>query len=421
MEYDEFAIKVRVWLDAHPDRQGPFRKAVAKQFYRGAFSRNEHQYHKSILPKIKDLTGSEIPTWRKIKGYHNGEIVREFEGAIPLYYLVKVDSQYNSATLPIERAIFDRGKSFESEISGNADTTPGQPLSSLAVSAESAIARLCPSYPVRPDLGNHYQSGRAEFHQIKSVLLRGAGGSKPATAAIYGAGGYGKTAIGEELCLDPDVKAAFPGGIYWFEFGMREGDAGEGRFDFTPVEAAIEGMLREQYGSDAVSRLAIQDPDALIVQLPEDRLLLIADDVWNERQARWMRELEEHVSVLVMTRSRSIAHDRDVQVLVDRLSRNASLKLLTAGMPTLDPVQAKRLQGVSDGFNGWALILRLANGRFRAGVRSAALSTRSWRNMRTSSVTRTFRAGMPKEPKMMTCRRSVGSSRVTASSLGCVL
>lgn len=58
----------------------------------------------------------------------------------------------------------------------------------------------------------------AEFNQLLSRLLdRESGDSVAITAALRGAGGYGKTTLAKALCHDEEVQNAFDGGILWVE------------------------------------------------------------------------------------------------------------------------------------------------------------------------------------------------------------
>jgi hypothetical protein len=63
-----------------------------------------------------------------------------------------------------------------------------------------------------------------EYEALKELLL--ADGDRPVaiTAALRGAGGYGKSTLAQALCHDPDVVAAFPDGILWTTLGENPGE-----------------------------------------------------------------------------------------------------------------------------------------------------------------------------------------------------
>jgi len=64
-----------------------------------------------------------------------------------------------------------------------------------------------------------------EFNQLLSLLLdRESGDPIAITAALRGAGGYGKTTLAKALCHDEEVQNAFDGGILWVTLGENPGD-----------------------------------------------------------------------------------------------------------------------------------------------------------------------------------------------------
>ena len=65
----------------------------------------------------------------------------------------------------------------------------------------------------------------AEFAKLKAALLDPA--TKDAvgiTAALKGAGGYGKTTLARALCADPDIQDAYHDGVLWVTLGESPGD-----------------------------------------------------------------------------------------------------------------------------------------------------------------------------------------------------
>jgi hypothetical protein len=59
-----------------------------------------------------------------------------------------------------------------------------------------------------------------EFARLKQLLL-----DRPVaiTAALRGAGGYGKTTLARVLCADPDIQDTFHVGILWTTLGENPG------------------------------------------------------------------------------------------------------------------------------------------------------------------------------------------------------
>src|SRR6516162_4045648 len=60
-----------------------------------------------------------------------------------------------------------------------------------------------------------------EFDALKRDLLGAKGDAVAITAALRGAGGYGKTTLAMALAHDPDIEAAYPDGILWVELGEK--------------------------------------------------------------------------------------------------------------------------------------------------------------------------------------------------------
>src|SRR5438477_11725166 len=61
----------------------------------------------------------------------------------------------------------------------------------------------------------------AEFEALKKQLLDAEGDAVAITAALKGAGGYGKTTLAKALAHDPDIQDAFFDGILWAELGEK--------------------------------------------------------------------------------------------------------------------------------------------------------------------------------------------------------
>ena len=60
-----------------------------------------------------------------------------------------------------------------------------------------------------------------EFGVLKKKLLDAKGDSVAITAALRGAGGYGKTTLAKALAHDPDIEDAYFDGILWVELGEK--------------------------------------------------------------------------------------------------------------------------------------------------------------------------------------------------------
>lgn len=230
------------------------------------------------------------------------------------------------------------------------------------------------SYPKPFLLPDNYQYERIAFTYTKSLLIRGS----QRTIAIYGAGGYGKSSLARELCNDADVREQYQGGIYWLEFGMRESDALKGRERYRDLSDAIERMLEQQLNTEDRPALPFknsnQDIVSLLDYLPDEPILIVADDIWHASQSSWFAYLPKHVFLVLTTRIKSIAKQALLEIEIQKLTLEASYMLLTHGMEAPTPEQKRKLSAIAPKFNGWPLALNLANGVFKSRTTNTGTS-----------------------------------------------
>lgn len=60
-----------------------------------------------------------------------------------------------------------------------------------------------------PDLPESFVPRVAEYDTLKAKLLDGRGDAVGISAALRGAGGYGKTVLANALCHDPEIQDAY--------------------------------------------------------------------------------------------------------------------------------------------------------------------------------------------------------------------
>ena len=81
--------------------------------------------------------------------------------------------------------------------------------------SEAACPMMVPEPPV------DFVQRPVEFDALKRKLLDAKGDSVAITAALRGAGGYGKTTLAKALAHDPDIADAYFDGILWAELGEK--------------------------------------------------------------------------------------------------------------------------------------------------------------------------------------------------------
>ena len=99
---------------------------------------------------------------------------------------------------------------------------PEQKTALIAKLQREAEPRRAPM--MAPELPPDFIARPAEFDALKRRLLDPEGASVTGiTAALRGAGGYGKTTLAKALARDPDIQDAYFDGILWAELGEKPG------------------------------------------------------------------------------------------------------------------------------------------------------------------------------------------------------
>jgi hypothetical protein len=196
-----------------------------------------------------------------------------------------------------------------------------------------------------------------EYNQLLDLLLTANDAPVAITAALRGAGGYGKTTLAQKLCHDPQVIKCFPEGILWVELKEEPGDLTGRLLDIVEALASYRPQYR---GLDAVRPEFEQ-------ALGERRLLLVIDDVWQASHLEPFLHGGSHCTRLVTSRIDSVLPDQAARVSVDAMAAAEAVALLGAGLRAADPATLKAL---AVRLGEWPLLLRLANGALRSYARS---------------------------------------------------
>lgn len=210
-----------------------------------------------------------------------------------------------------------------------------------------------------------------EFEQLKRALLDEKGdarcGSLTAiTAALKGAGGYGKTTLAKALSHDPDVLEAFFDGVLWVELGERP--------------ANLLGSLIDLIQRLSGVRPALENINAAATALGEElgdrRILLVIDDAWAAADLRPFLQGGSRTTRLVTTRLDRVVPDGAYRFAVDAMQPIEAVNLLKTGLPKEEFFGVEGdLARLSAQLGEWAQLLKLANGFLRNRVsRGEALS-----------------------------------------------
>lgn len=190
-----------------------------------------------------------------------------------------------------------------------------------------------------------------ELGALRAALLKDADQQVRAvaiTAALRGAGGFGKTTLARVVCGDPQIRAAFPDGILWITLIEHPGD--------------LTGRVQDLVVALSGERPAFATCEAAGARLAEllepRRCLIVVDDVWNAAHLEPFLAGGPRCVRLITTRHHDTLPRGARSVRVDAMRPAEAMALLAAGLPALPPeavgVLASRL-------GEWPVLLRLVN------------------------------------------------------------
>ena len=116
------------------------------------------------------------------------------------------------------------------------------------------------------------------------------------TAALRGAGGYGKTTMAKALCHDERIQQAFDDGILWVTLGEHPGNL------VGKVEDLIYTLSRERPGFTGIDAATAH----LAELLAERDMLLVIDDVWNAAHLKPFLQGGKRCARLITTRNEEV-------------------------------------------------------------------------------------------------------------------
>jgi len=198
-----------------------------------------------------------------------------------------------------------------------------------------------------------------EFGALKAKLLNPQGDAVAITAALRGAGGYGKTTLAKALAHDPDIADAYFDGILWVELGENPGNV------LSILSDLIETMTGERPGLENLNAAAAKLGEAL----GDRRILLVIDDAWREQDLRPFSLGGRNTTRLVTTRRDDILPLNAARQPVDAMRGGEALALLGWGLPQDQAAaQTRALHALAARLGEWAQLLKLVNGFLRDRV-----------------------------------------------------
>lgn len=197
----------------------------------------------------------------------------------------------------------------------------------------------------------HAFISRREYQPILRHLLEAAthGRTVAITTALDGAGGFGKTTLAQALCLDAQLRAAFPEGILWVAFGdqLTDGDR----------LARLRDLLRRWSGREPPAFETIVTAGGYLCDLLVGRrTLVVVDDVWSPVDLLAFRDLGPTSVLLLTTRDRRHLPVGCLTVNVDAMESEEAVQVLGGDLPGLAP---HRLRLLAKRLGEWPLLLDL--------------------------------------------------------------
>ncbi len=179
------------------------------------------------------------------------------------------------------------------------------------------------------------------------------------TAALRGAGGYGKTTLARALCHDERVQEAFDDGILWVTFGEQPGNL------VNKIEELLYTLNREKPGFTSLDAATTR----LVEVLADRDILLVLDDVWNSAHLKPFLQGGKHCARLITTRDERVVPASVPQaqrIQVDAMQQDEAIQLLIAGIQGFEE-QARlvqhhaELKRLATRLGEWPLLLMLAS------------------------------------------------------------
>ncbi|WP_280154842.1 TIR domain-containing protein [Piscinibacter sp. XHJ-5] len=184
------------------------------------------------------------------------------------------------------------------------------------------------------------------------------------TAALRGAGGYGKTALVRALCHDEAVQNAFDDGVLWVTLGEKPGEL-TGR-----VEDLIFMLSGKRPGF-----AGLEAATATLAELLADRdMLIVIDDVWSASQLEPFLRGGERCARIITTRLTDVLPPDALRIDIDAMRRDEAVALLGQGLPAAG---SGALDALATRLGEWPLLLKLVNAALRDRVLDAGQALES--------------------------------------------
>jgi WD40 repeat protein len=219
-----------------------------------------------------------------------------------------------------------------------------------------------------PELPAHFVSQPDRIRALRDILL--ADLSKPVVVSgaagrvgLQGMGGIGKSVLAAALAHHPEVRRAFPDGVYWVALGQQ------------PVILELQKQLLHELGDDSIFTGIEPGKQKLREALSGRAALLILDDVWERSHAEAFNVVGARCRLLLTTRDAGLvtalaANENHYQVQLPTMAEAESLLAHAARISGPLPPEAR---SVIEQCGRLPLALALCGGMMASGVSGAYL------------------------------------------------
>ncbi len=249
------------------------------------------------------------------------------------------------------------GRSDRSQqVDGNQNVVLGQvDNSTIAVTFAGDAGRRLPSAAQLAELLPPLPAGfvdRSLVQDTVGAVLRVAADDARDAVVLRGAGGFGKTTAAIAVARAPEVQSAFSDGVLWVGLGPSP-----------DVIAALRGVCGLLSTDDRPLASVDEGASRLALALSSRRILLVIDDIWDERHlAPFMLGGSQSVRLVTSRhRLRSVAAEATEQVVVREMSAAESVQLLAADEVLHAATDVEPAFRLAERLGRWPLLLRLVS------------------------------------------------------------
>jgi hypothetical protein len=195
------------------------------------------------------------------------------------------------------------------------------------------------------------------FEPLVRALVDEQHGAVGISAALRGAGGYGKTTIARAIIHDVRVRGAFDDGILWITLGEQP----------ESLLGKLRDLIRQFTGAEPTYETLEGARNALAELLKDRYVLIVIDDVWNADHLKPLMVGGAHCAHLITTRyDETLPEEVAFKQPVDAMQPDEAVALMASGLPEQAAAQHETaLRALAARLFNWALLLKLANGILR--------------------------------------------------------